>query len=74
MKNWSLRNLKDTRENLITQVSGTQSIPDAAKAMIVEAITNHDSPANLLRVDAYLQVVKTKSGTKAMYDLDISDL
>ncbi len=61
-KSWSLRQLRDTRENVIEQINAAQFVPDEAKAFLTAAIRQSHSTAKLISVDAHCQVVKLKDG------------
>jgi hypothetical protein len=55
-RDWSLRDLKDTRAGMIEQVQAAAFVPDQCKAMLVEAIELFDPKANLLRLNCHAHV------------------
>lgn len=71
-KSWNLRDLKDTRENVIESVKAAAFVPDACKAMLVEALEAH--PGRLIRLDAHCRVASTPKGLKHILTMDISEL
>ncbi len=73
-KSWSLSGIKDTRENVIESVKAAAFVPDACKAMIVEAIEVFDPKVKLIRLDVHVQVVDTPRGQMHLFNLGIASL
>ena len=74
-KSWSLRNLKDTRDNVIEQINGAQAVPDTFKAAFVEAIDRLPAKARLIEVNVHSQSVSLKDGRVKHHGCwDISEL
>lgn len=54
---WSLRNIKDTRENIVEAISAAQSVPDAAKDFLIYHVNALPFSVRLVRVDAHCHLV-----------------
>lgn len=75
IQNWNLRELKDTRENIIEQIKGAATVPETAKAALVEVIERNHSKSNLLRVDAHANSFEVSNGRKqSIINIHVSDL
>lgn len=59
---WKLAELKGTRDDVVEQVQAAAFVPDACKAMLVEAVTAFDHSEKLIRLDAHVRCVKTPRG------------
>ena len=53
---WSLRGIKDTREDVIEAVQSAAFVPTSFKTALIETIEDHHPKAKLLRLDAHCQV------------------
>ena len=73
-KSWNLRDLKGKPEEVCEEVAASAFVPDACKAMIIEAIEQTHSNGKLIRLDAHCQVVNTPKGPKHLFTMDISRL
>lgn len=71
---WNLRELKDTRENVVKTIEQSASVPEACRAMLIAAINESHGHAKLIRLDAHCQIVKTAKGIKHLGTWDISEL
>lgn len=74
VKPWSLREIKDTRENLIESVKGAAFVPETAKAMLVETIEKEFPNSRLLRLDAHVHVSEQKERKVLSVAITIADL
>jgi hypothetical protein len=59
---WRLPALKGVRQDVIEEVAACEFVPDACKAMLVEALEAFDPSEKLIRLDAHVRCVKTPQG------------
>lgn len=71
-KSWNLRDLKLPREELIETVRAAAMVPEACKAMIVEAIQQFDPKARFLRLDAHVHMVQTPKGDSHSFTMTLA--
>lgn len=59
---WKLNEIKGTSGDVIEQVESAAFVPDACKAMLVEAVEAFGKSEKLVRLDVHVRCVKTTRG------------
>jgi hypothetical protein len=54
---WNLRNLKDTRENIVELINSAEFVPPTAKAFLVAHVDALPFAVRLVKVDAHCHLV-----------------
>ncbi len=74
MKPWTLRDLKDTRQNVRESVEAAAFVPRGAKAMLVEIIDEAFPTSKLLRLDAHAMIIEQRGKKVVNVAISIGDL
>lgn len=67
---WTLRDLKDTRENIVDSIQRADRVPEHAKAFLIAEVNQLPASAKLVRVDAHCHII----GAKRILTADIQPL